>query len=83
MAIVFVKAVGAYFNKHPRGAMPGYGFFSDYLEPFLEYEFTRYEIDVMLRRNQTRAEVERELAVKEGQLYNLCVKMIGPQEETE
>lgn len=36
IAIATVSANELYFKLHPKGVMPGYGFYEDFLEPFIE-----------------------------------------------
>jgi hypothetical protein len=66
IAIAAVSANELYFKLHPRGVMPGYGFYEDFLEPFVEQIRLQARLDALHDRNLREgvAKLERELNEK-------------------
>jgi hypothetical protein len=64
LAIAVVSANELYFRLHPMGVLPGYGFYEDFLAPFLTREILNAQLEQLHSGAADKAAVERELAKK-------------------
>lgn len=75
MAVAVVSANVAYFEKHKEGISPGYGFYAEFLKPFIEREIVQARLDQL---HSDKRDEETRLVMLLKDLTQVCEQKVKP-----